>query len=49
MVTIAGWLGSAVLLVVAQTVLHILLNRHRYRVWDWQWAHMEPGWNKYRQ
>lgn len=49
MVTLAGWLGSAVLLVVAQTVLHILLNRHRYRVWDWQWAHVEPGWNKGRQ
>lgn len=49
MVTLSGWLTAVVLLVVAQTGLHFLLNRRRYRAWDQQWARVEPGWHNYRR
>lgn len=45
LVVVFGWLGAVGLLAGFCVGLHHLLDRHRYRTWDAEWARGEPGWH----
>lgn len=43
LVAVLGWLAAACVLAVIWWVLHHAFDRHRYRVWDAEWARLGPG------
>jgi hypothetical protein len=40
----SGWLAAGGLLALAFSVLRWVLDRHRYRAWQREWARVEPEW-----
>lgn len=40
-----GWLSVVGLLVLVCWCLHRVLERHRYQVWQAEWARVEPDWH----
>jgi hypothetical protein len=49
LVALGGWLAAVALLACAQTGVHRVLDRRRYRDWGQEWERVEPGWNNYRR
>lgn len=43
LVAVLGWLVVACVLAVVWWALHRAFDRHRYRVWDDEWARLGPG------
>jgi hypothetical protein len=40
-----GWFTAVGLLALASWWAHRALERHRYRVWQAEWARIEPDWH----
>lgn len=46
-VTVSGWLTAVVLLALGMFGVRRLLDRRRYRLWEQDWARVEPGWHNH--